>query len=94
MIESYLFIHLKLAIYMSESIMVTISVMPISNPSRTTHLGWPSGVGLGPWRVLLSQGLRFDSLWCQFWLASPYRAKKKTLALTGGPTSGRWDWSP
>jgi hypothetical protein len=39
MIESYLFILLKLAIYMTESIMVTISVMPISNPSRNNPLG-------------------------------------------------------
>ncbi|PNY00560.1 myosin-H heavy chain-like protein [Trifolium pratense] len=46
---------LELAIYMAESIMITISVMPRSNPSRTTHLGWPSGVGLGPWSVLLSR---------------------------------------
>jgi len=42
--------------------------------------------------VCSSQGLRIDSLWCQFWWAKSIRSY--ALALNGAPTSGRWDWSP
>jgi len=37
----------------------------INYTTNLTYLGWPSGVGLGPWSVA-SQDLKFNSPRCQF----------------------------